>query len=142
MARGIQIPVIFITAHADVPMAVRAIKAGAVEFLEKPFNGQMFLEKVQRALREDAERQARQIATKAIRSKFALLTGKEREVLTMIQEGRPNKEIATRLDITPRAVELRRASLMKKLGVGSLTELLRVAIDMEAEPLASRRRVL
>jgi len=130
-ARGVRIPVLFITAHADVPMAVRALKSGAVEFLEKPFNGQVLLEKIQRAVRDDAARLARQGELDALRARFETLTGKEREVLEMIRDGRPNKEIATRLDITPRAVELRRAGLMKKLGVGSLSELLRLAIGFE-----------
>jgi FixJ family two-component response regulator len=136
-ARGMRIPVLFITAHADVPMAVRAMKSGAVEFLEKPFNGQVLLEKIQRAIRDDAARLARQAEADAVRSRFATLTGKEREVLAMIRDGRPNKEIAALLDITPRAVELRRAGLMRKLGAGSLSELLRLAIGVEeAEPPA------
>lgn len=130
-ARGLRIPVIFITAHADVPMAVRAMKSGAVEFLEKPFNGQLLLDKIQRILRDDADRLVRQAALDEFRGRLMTLTGKEREVLEMIRHGRPNKEIATRLEVTPRAVELRRASLMKKLGVGSLPELLRLTIGFD-----------
>jgi FixJ family two-component response regulator len=137
-ARGLRIPVLFITAHADVPMAVRAMKSGAVEFLEKPFNGQVLLEKIQRAVRDDAARLAREAAADRSRARLATLTGKEREVLAMIRDGRPNKEIATRLDVTPRAVELRRASLMRKLGVNSLPELLRLTIGLEALPEARR----
>jgi FixJ family two-component response regulator len=133
-ARGLRIPVLFITAHADVPMAVRAMKSGAVEFLEKPFNGQVLLEKVQRAVKDDADRLARQADLDEVRARLQTLTGKEREVLGMIRDGRPNKEIATRLDVTPRAVELRRASLMRKLGVSSLPELLRLTIGHEAAP--------
>jgi FixJ family two-component response regulator len=133
-ARGLRMPVVFITAHADVPMAVRAMKSGAVEFLEKPFNGQVLLEKVQRAVKDDAERLARQADLDRARARLETLTEKEREVLGMIQDGRPNKEIATRLEITPRAVELRRASLMKKLGVRSLPELLRLTIGYETAP--------
>lgn len=123
-ARGLRIPVLFITAFADVPMAVRAMKSGAAEFLEKPFNGQILIEKVQQAIRSDALRLAREAEAGAFRARFDALTDKEREVLGMIREGRPNKEIAARLDITPRAVEIRRAGLMKKLGVSSLPELL------------------
>lgn len=143
-ARGLRIPVLFITAHADVPMAVRAMKSGAAEFLEKPFNGQVLLEKIQRAVRDDAARLARQAAVNEFRARYSTLTGKEREVLGMIRDGRPNKEIATRLEITPRAVELRRANVMRKLGVGSLPELLRLTIGFEApcegprEPSPSR----
>jgi len=130
-AEGLRIPVLFITAHADVPMAVRAMKSGAVEFLEKPCNGQVLLEKIQRAVREDAHRLSRQEVESEFRARFETLTGKEREVLAMIRDGRPNKEIAVRLDITPRAVELRRAGLMKKLGVSSLLELLRLTVGVE-----------
>jgi FixJ family two-component response regulator len=136
--RGLRIPVLFITAHADVPMAVRAMKSGAVEFLEKPFNGQVLLEKIQRAVRDDADRLAREAALKEFRARFETLTDKEREVLEMIRDGRPNKEIATHLEVTPRAVELRRASLMKKLGVSSLLELLRLTIGFDGFPDASR----
>ncbi len=136
-ACGLQIPVLFITAHADVPMAVRAMKSGAVEFLEKPFNAQVLLDKIQSALRDDADRLARQAAVDKFRARFETLTVKEREVLDMIREGRPNKEIATRLDVTPRAVELRRASLMRKLGVSSLPELLRLIIGLGTHREAS-----
>lgn len=131
-ARGLRMPVLFITAYADVPMAVRAMKSGAVEFLEKPFNGQVLLEKVQRAVEDDAVRISRESGLDEVRARLEKLTGKEREVLGMIRDGRPNKEIAARLEVTPRAVELRRASLMKKLGVSSLPELLRLTIGREA----------
>lgn len=137
-ARGVSVPVIFITAYADVPMAVRALKSGAAEFIEKPFNGQDLLEKVQQALRDDAARWEREADAEALRARLASLTGKEREVLTLIQQGRANKEIAALLDVTPRAVELRRASLMRKLGAGSLPELLRLTLGY-AEDRDSRR---
>lgn len=140
-ARGLPIPVLFITAHADVPMAVRAMKSGAVEFLEKPFNGQVLLEKVQRAVKDDADRWTRRADLEGVRTRLETLTGKEREVLEMIRDGRPNKEIASRLDVTPRAVELRRASLMRKLGVGSLPELLRLTIAHEMAPDGRRDSV-
>jgi FixJ family two-component response regulator len=140
-ARRVQIPVLFITAHADVPMAVRAMKSGAVEFLEKPFNGQVLLEKIQRAVKDDADRCTREADREGVRTRLETLTDKEREVLEMIRDGRPNKEIATRLEITPRAVELRRASLMRKLEVGSLPELLRLTIAHETVPHGRRESV-
>ena len=140
-AAGVRVPVIFITAYADVPMAVRAMKSGAVEFLEKPFNGQVLLEKVQRAVQRDAERLARESNHDEVRSRLAKLTGKELEVLGMIRDGRPNKDIAARLEVTPRAVELRRASLMRKLGVRSLPDLLRLAIGHEASVEGSRESI-
>jgi len=136
--RGMRMPVLFITAYADVPMAVRAMKSGAVEFLEKPFNGQVLLEKVQRAVEDDAVRIARESDLDEVRARLERLTGKEREVLGMIHDGRPNKEIAARLEVTPRAVEIRRASLMKKLGVNSLPELLRLTIGREEAPNGRR----
>ena len=129
--RGWRLPVLFITAYADVPTAVRAMKSGAVEFLEKPFNGQALLEKIQKAVKDDANRISRESGLNEIRARLEKLTGKEREVLGMIRDGRPNKEIAARLDVTPRAVELRRASMMKKLGVSSLPELMRLTIGHE-----------
>jgi FixJ family two-component response regulator len=131
VARGERMPVIFITAFADVPMAIRAMKSGAVEFVEKPFNRQRLLEKVQRAIKYDIERHRSHADREALQMRFRKLTDKEREVLELIKAGRPNKAIATRLEITPRAVEMRRASLMKKLGVNSLVELLRLTIAHE-----------
>jgi len=132
VARGEGMPVIFITAHADVPMAVRAMKSGAVEFVEKPFNRQTLLDKVQRAIKDDSVRRSRMAARAKLSGRFQRLTDKEREVLELIKEGRPNKEIASQLRITPRAVELRRSSLMRKLGVRSLIELLRLTVVQEA----------
>jgi FixJ family two-component response regulator len=132
VARGEGMPVIFITAYADVPMAVRAMKSGAVEFVEKPFNRQTLLDKVQRAIKDDSERRIRMVARANVSRRFQQLTDKEREVLELIKEGRPNKDIAGQLQITPRAVELRRSSLMRKLGVRSLIELLRLAVVQEA----------
>ncbi|MES2794086.1 MAG: response regulator [Planctomycetota bacterium] len=130
-ASGSQLPVIFITAYADVPMAVRALKSGAVEFVEKPFHAQTMLERIQRALAEDRRRRAEL----AIWSEFSLrlesLTEKERETLTFVREGAPNKAIAMRLNITERAVEMRRASLMKKLHAHSLAELIRLVTQAE-----------
>lgn len=132
-ARGDAIPVLFLTGFADVPMAVRALKMGAAQFLEKPVNGQALLEMIQQAIRQDAERRDREAAAESSRRKWKRLTIKEREVLEMIRAGMPNKEIARRLALTPRAVELRRASLMRKLGVNSLPELFRLTIEWSGE---------
>ncbi len=132
VARGEGMPVIFITAFADVPMAVRALKSGAVEFVEKPFNRQTLLDKVQRAIKEDCERRGRLVARQSVSQRFRRLTEKEQEVVVLIKEGLPNKEIANRLEITSRAVELRRSSLMRKLGVRSLAGLLRLSIAHES----------
>jgi FixJ family two-component response regulator len=131
MARNEGMPVIFITAHADVPMAIRAMKSGAVEFVEKPFNRQTLLEKIQRAIKDDIARRALLADRESIEARFRTLTDKEREVLSLIMDGRPNKAIASLLDITPRAVEMRRASLMKKLGTRSVVEMMRLALAIE-----------
>ena len=120
--RNLRIPVLFVTAYADVPMAVRAMKSGAMEFIEKPFNGQNLLEKVQLAIRDDEERLSREQEDETFLTRLNSLTDKEREVLHMIKDGRPNKEIASLLEITPRAVEMRRAGLMKKLKAKSLPD--------------------
>jgi FixJ family two-component response regulator len=127
-AKGEGMPVIFITAFADVAMAVRAMKSGAVEFVEKPFNRQMLLDRVQRAIRDDTDRRQRLADHEAIQQRFAALTDKEREVLALVLEGEPNKAISAALEITLRAVEMRRSSLMAKLGARSLAELIRLAI--------------
>ncbi len=130
-ARNEGMPVIFITAHADVPMAIRAMKSGAVEFVEKPFNRQTLLEKIQRAIKDDIARRALLADRESIQARFRALTDKEREVLGLIMDGRPNKAIASLLEITPRAVEMRRASLMKKLGTRSVVEMMRLALAIE-----------
>jgi FixJ family two-component response regulator len=129
--RGEAMPVIFITAHADVPMAIRAMKSGAVEFVEKPFNRQTLLEKVQRAIKDDIARRAMLADLESIRARFRTLTDKEREVLNLIMDGKPNKAIANMLEITSRAVEMRRASLMRKLGTRSVVEMMRLALAIE-----------
>ncbi len=132
VARGQEMPVIFITAFADVPMAVRAMKSGAIEFVEKPFNRQELLDRVQRAIREDTDRRQAKADRDSIRRRFQSLTQKEQEVLEFVKNGLPNKAISSQLEITPRAVEMRRSSLMKKLGVHSLAELLRLSILVES----------
>lgn len=131
VARGEGMPVIFITAFADVPMAIRALKSGAIEFVEKPFNRQDLLDRVQRAIKDDAERLRALADREALLERLERLTDKEREVLERIKQGLPNKAISAALEITPRAVEMRRASLMKKLAVRSLAELLRLSIAVE-----------
>jgi FixJ family two-component response regulator len=125
---GVQMPVLFITAFADVPMAVRAMKSGAVEFIEKPFNRHTLLEKIQRAIKDDVERIRREAEAESIRVRFARLTEKEKEILGMVKDGMPNKAMARQLEISARAVEMRRANLMKKLDVRSVIELMRLTI--------------
>ena len=127
-AGGVTIPAVIITGHADVPTAVRALKSGAAEFLEKPFDRQSLLEKVQRALQEDARRRADEARWEEAERRLARLTEKEREVLQMLADGRPNKVIAAQLGIGERAVEMRRAAVMRKLEAASLAEALETLI--------------
>jgi FixJ family two-component response regulator len=131
VAEGMRLPVIFMTAYADVPMAVRALKSGAVEFLEKPFNRQTLLERVQRAIADDLERRKRGEHWEDVGRRLSDLTAREHAVLELVLTGQPNKAIAAKLEITERTVELRRASLMRKLGVGSSIELIRLMTQYE-----------
>lgn len=131
VAQGVTVPVIFMTAYADVPMAVRALKSGAVEFLEKPFNRQMLLERVQRAIADDLARRQQGEQWDEFALRLSDLTERERNVLDLVLTGVPNKAIAAKLEITERTVELRRASLMKKLDVSSAVELIRLMTQFE-----------
>ncbi|QDT14692.1 response regulator transcription factor [Alienimonas californiensis] len=130
-ADGGDLPVIFITAHADVPMAVRALQSGAAEFLEKPFNRHALLERVQRAVRRDARRRDQERALTTLDRRFAALSDRERLVLEGLKRGLPNREIAEQAQVTVRAVEMRRSGLMKKLGAPTLADLLRLAWCVE-----------
>lgn len=130
-AAGSRLPVILMTAYADVPMAIRALQSGVAEFIEKPFNAHSMLERIQRALAQDSERRASVSAWEEFACGMSELTDKERETLDMLLEGAANKVIAARLDISERAVEMRRASVMKKLQVNSLAELIRRVTQFE-----------
>lgn len=118
-----RLPVIFITAHADVPTAVAAMKSGAVEFLEKPFDGKALLDRVQRALALDAHWRSQDSAFAALSARIAVLNARDRETLLLIQAGESNKSMAAKLFLSERAIEMRRSSLMKKLQVASVAEL-------------------
>ena len=129
--RGIDLPVIIITGHADVGMAVRAMKAGAFDFIEKPFNDQLLLDRVHDAIdrdRETADATGRRAKTQA---RLATLTPREHEVLIQVCEGRPNKAIARRLGVNPKTVEVHRARVMAKMGANSLAALIKMVIAMD-----------
>jgi FixJ family two-component response regulator len=121
-----RIPVIFIAAHADVSMAVAAMKIGATDFLEKPFDRKTLLDRVQNALALDAEWRREDSDYSAILDRINQLSERERETLELIQAGESNKSMATRLFLSERAIEMRRAAIMKKLRVGTLAELLKL----------------
>jgi FixJ family two-component response regulator len=125
---GSRLPVIFITAHADVTTAVAAMKTGAIEFLEKPFNHTTLADRLSKALALDNQWRKRDAKLAEAESKIASLSARERETLQMIVEGCPNKVMAARFDLTERAIEMRRARIMSKLNVRTVAELLDVAI--------------
>jgi FixJ family two-component response regulator len=125
-ARNAHLPVVLITGHGDVAMAVRAMKAGASDFIEKPFNDQVLLDAVNRALAR--VRNGQGAGRDEIEARVASLTPREREVMLLVAEGRPNKVVATRLGLSTRTVEVHRARLMEKMQARSLAELVRMAI--------------
>jgi two-component system, LuxR family, response regulator FixJ len=133
-ARALDFPLIIITGHADVPLAVRAMKAGAVDFIEKPFASETLLDSLGRALSRLALPSERDPATDTAVAKLALLSSREREVLEGLLAGLPNKSIAYDLAISPRTVEIHRARVMDKMGARSLSELVRLALAAGVRP--------
>ena len=124
---GSRIPIIFITAHGDVPMSVRAMKAGALDFLLKPFNDQDLLDAVNRALAVDTESQRREAENAEIEKRLRRLTRRERDVFSLVIRGLPNKNIAARLAIAEKTVKIHRGRVMKKLEADSLAALIHLA---------------
>jgi two-component system response regulator FixJ len=127
-ARNIMLPVIIITGHGDVPLAVRAMKGGAVDFVEKPFSDDLIIGSVRRALDISASLRRHDAAAAGIAARLALLTQRERQVLEKLVVGQPNKVIAYELSISPRTVEIHRARVMEKMQARSLSELVRMAL--------------
>ncbi len=124
--QGIAMPVIIITGHGDVPMAVRAMKAGATDFIEKPFNEQYLLDRIQVCLKDDHEQwHTRQVQNEAS-VRFGNLTPREKAVMELIAAGNHTKKIAAQLDIQDRTVDVHRFNIMRKVGVRTLAELLRL----------------
>lgn len=128
------IPIVFITGHGDVPMAVRAMKSGAVDFLEKPFNDQALLDCVHRALARDTAQRHDKKERKEARTRLQDLTPREREVLGLMVEGLPNKVVAIRLGISRKTLDIHRANIFEKTGSESLVELARLVQLSEATP--------
>jgi two-component system, LuxR family, response regulator FixJ len=126
--RGILLPVVVLTAHGDVPTTRVAMKGGAFDFLEKPVDDEVLLDVLKNAIHEDLHRHAAERAEDATRSRLARLTPREREVLDLLVEGLSQREIAARLVISPRTVEVYKARMMEKLQCRSLAELIRVAL--------------
>ncbi len=125
--RASTIPILFITGHGDVPMAVDAMKSGALDFIQKPFRDQDLLDRIHQALERDDERREDNRETAEIRDRVARLTGRETEVMHRVVKGQANKVIAHDLGVSQRTVEIHRARVMQKMGARSLAELVRMA---------------
>ena len=124
-------PVIIITGHGDVPMAVRAVQAGALDFIEKPFNDQALLDSVHRALDLDARQRGRASKLAEIRARLETLTPREQEVMKMVVAGKRNKVIAFELSVSQSTVEAHRARVMEKMQAASLSDLMRMVLSVE-----------
>src|SRR6202521_708832 len=122
---GLALPVIFITGHGDIPMSVRAMKAGAVEFLTKPFHDQDLLDAIHAAIERDRKRRREAVRLTELRERFATLTERERQIMRLVVIGRPNKQIAAELGLSEMTVKVHRGQVMRKMHARSLPELVR-----------------
>jgi len=130
-AANVHIPIIFITAHGDIPMSVRAMKAGAVEFLTKPFRDQDLLDAIQASLAQDRVRRQKDSEIAELQKRFQSLTSRERELLPLVVSGRSNKEIAAEIGTSEITVKVHRGHLMRKMEAASFADLLRMAADLK-----------
>jgi FixJ family two-component response regulator len=128
---GMQIPIIFITAHGDIPMSVRALKSGAVEFLTKPFRDQDLLDAIQQALQRDRVMQEHEAEVRELRERYQELTAREREVMGFVVSGLLNKQIASEIGASEATVKIHRGNMMQKMQAGSLVELIRMADKLQ-----------
>ena len=132
LRRQEHVPIIFVTAHGDIAMAVRAVKHGAFDFIEKPFNGKALLALIQKAIRSDSLRLAVTAQQLSIDERLAALSTREHEVMTRVLQGKTNKRIASDLGISVKTVECHRSRMMEKLGAGSIAELVRLVVGAAA----------
>jgi two-component system response regulator FixJ len=132
--RGAVVPVIFMSGHADIPMAVEAMQHGAFDFLQKPFRDQDLLDRIQKAIAKDAERRLALGERSRIKTHLESLTEREREVLDLLTTGKQNKQIAQDLGVSPRTIEIHRARVMEKMNAQSVAELVRMMLDLTGHP--------
>jgi len=131
---GVQIPIIFITAHGDIPMSVRALKSGAVEFLTKPFRDQDLLDAIQQALHKDSATREQQAEIDALHERYEALTVREREVMALVVSGMLNKHIGAKIGASEATIKIHRGHVMEKMLAGSLIELVRMADKLKLSP--------
>ena len=124
-------PIVFITAHADIPMSVRAIKAGAIEFLTKPYRDQELLDAVRKGIEHDRSRRAEIQALTDLQARFASLTPREREIMSLLTDGRMTKQIAGQIGISDMTVRIHRTQVMSKMGARSIADLVRMADKLD-----------
>lgn len=134
---GLRMPIVFMTGHGDIAMTVKAMKAGAVDFLAKPFREQDMLDAVSNALARDSERLAADRSTAALRAAYASLTPREREVMGFVVTGMLNKQIASAMTLSEITVKIHRGQVMKKMGARSVADLVRKAEALHVDPAAS-----
>ena len=131
--RGVELPVIVVSGHGDVPMAVRALKSGVVDFIEKPFKDQELLDCVQQALRRDAKQRLQRMRRDELMTRYLALTPRELDVLRLVVDGQANKVIGTTLGISQKTVETHRARVMEKMAARSVSELVRMTLIIESQ---------
>ena len=129
-----QIPIIFVTAHGDIPMSVRALKSGAVEFLTKPFRDQDLLDAIQQALERDRTAHEQQAEVHNLQQRYASLTAREQEVMTLVVSGLLNKQIASAIGASEATVKVHRGHVMHKMQAASVVDLVRMADKLELSP--------
>jgi two-component system response regulator FixJ len=128
---GATIPIVFVTAHGDIPMAVQAVKAGALDFIPKPFRDQDLLDRVHQAIAIDTQQRREREGKLSLSARYNALSPREREVLELVVAGKANKVIAADLGISQRTVEIHRARVMQKMGADSLPDLVRLTIELD-----------
>jgi FixJ family two-component response regulator len=131
---GMQIPIIFVTAHGDVPMSVRALKSGAVEFLTKPFRDQDLLDAIQQALQRDRAERDRQTEIHDLQERYGTLTAREQQVMALVVSGMLNKQIASELGASEATVKIHRGNVMHKMQAGSVVDLVRMSDKLKLSP--------